>query len=309
MLHLLTGVIAAEASSDRILVVEDDDDIREALEALLEEHGYAVDTASNGEQAFAMVEEDPPSLVISDVMMPGIDGFQLVEKLRERPASADIPIILLSALREPDTRIAGLDLGADDYISKPTRPDELLARVRVHLRHAHRHQALTRRSLIDPLTGTLNRRGILSVLRRERERALKSGTPLSVLMLDVDGFKALNDTYGHKAGDTVLRNLARAIVEAVRVVDHVGRLGGDEFVVAVPDGDPVAAAGLAARLAVLQLPPLEVEDHARLEVHVSVGVATLGPGETIDELLERADEEMYRRKRSRGNGIARSTAH
>lgn len=300
-------MITAEPT-DRILVVEDDDDIREALEALLEEHGYAVDTASDGAEAFAMVEQDPPALVISDVMMPGVDGYQLVEKLRKRPASADIPIILLSALQDPERKVAGLDLGADDYISKPTRPDELLARIRVHLRHAHRQQALTRRSLIDPLTGTLNRRGILSVLRRERERALKTGAPLSVLMLDIDGFKALNDTYGHKAGDTVLRQLARAIVEALRVVDHVGRLGGDEFVVAVPDGDPVAAAGLAARLSVLELPPLEIQDGS-LQVHVSVGVATLRQGESVDELLERADEEMYRRKRGKAIGGLRATAH
>jgi two-component system cell cycle response regulator len=302
-------VIVNEAP-DRILVVEDDNEIREALGLLLEEHGYTVDTARNGAEAVEKVEHDPPSLVISDIMMPDVDGFELVERLRERPAFADIPIILLSALREPDSRIAGLDLGADDYISKPTRPDELLARVRVHLRHAHRQRQLVRRSLVDPLTGALNRRGILSVLRRERERALRTGTPLSVLMLDVDGFKALNDTYGHKAGDIVLRDLARAIVEAVRVVDHVGRLGGDEFVVAVPDGDAAAAAGLASRLSVLELPPLEVRDREPLEVHVSVGVATLTGDETVDELLERADEEMYRHKRSRStSGGVRPTAH
>ena len=304
----LDPCVIAHPGSDRILVVEDDDEVREALEAFLEDHGYEVETASDGAEAVAKVEEDPPALVISDVRMPGVDGFELVERLRRRPASADIPIILLSALQEPERRVAGLDLGADDYLGKPTHPDELLARIRVHLRHAHRQQALARRSLIDPLTGALNRRGILSVLRRERERSLRSGTPLSVLMLDVDNFKMLNDTYGHAAGDTVLRQLARAVVGAVRVVDHVGRLGGDEFVVAVPEGEPGAVAALAARLAVLQLPSLEVGD-ARLEVHVSVGVATLLPGETVDQLLERADAEMYRRKRSRARGSASRTTH
>jgi diguanylate cyclase (GGDEF)-like protein len=295
--------------TDRILIVDDDADIRDALEALLEDHGYTVDTAADGAEAEAKVEQHPPALVISDVRMPGVDGFQLIERLRQRADSADIPIILLSALQERERRVAGLDLGADDFLDKTAHPEELLARIRVHLRHAHRQLALARRSLLDPLTGTLNRRGILSVLRRERERALRTGSPLSVLMLDVDGFKALNDTYGHRAGDTVLRYLARAIAGAVRVIDHVGRLGGDEFVVAIPDAEPAAAAGLAARLAVLAVPPLDVGGGAHLEVHVSVGVATLRSGETVDQLLERADAEMYRQKRSRAGGPMRSTGH
>jgi diguanylate cyclase (GGDEF)-like protein len=289
--------VTAAGSSDRILVVEDDPDVREALVDLLQAHGYIVDSARDGAEAYTKAADEPPALVLSDVMMPGVDGYELVSKLRELPETADVPIILLSAIRDPERKVRGLDLGADDYLSKPTHSEELLARVRVHLRHAHRQQLLARRSLIDPLTGTLNRRGILSVLRRERERALASGAPLSVLMLDVDGFKHLNDTYGHRTGDAVLRALAQAIVEAVRVVDHVGRLGGDEFVIAVPDG-PIAASGLAARLSVLDLPEIEVED-ARIRVHVSVGVATLRPDDSIDDLLERADDAMYQRKRHR----------
>ena len=286
-------------AADRILIVEDDDDVRDAIAALLEEQGYVVETARDGAEAVQKVEDDPPALVISDVRMPGMDGFHLVERLREQASTADVPIILLSALDEHERRVAGLDLGADDYLGKPAHPDELLARVRVHLRHAHRQQALVRRSLLDPLTGALNRRGILAVLRRERERALRTRTPLSVLMLDVDGFKALNDTHGHAAGDSALRLIARAIVDAVRVVDHVGRLGGDEFVVAVPDGDEQAAAALAARLEVLDLPALEVEGGEVLRVEVSVGAATMREGESLDALLERADAEMYARKRAR----------
>jgi two-component system cell cycle response regulator len=289
-------------SNDRILIVEDDDDVRDALQELLEDHGYEVEAARDGGEALRMIASDTPALVISDVRMPGVDGLRLVETLRARAATHDIPIILLSGLDQKERRVLALDLGADDFVTKPADPEELLARVRVHLRHAHRAQALVRRSLLDPLTGALNRRGILSVLRRERERSMRAGQPLSVLMLDVDGFKGLNDTYGHAAGDSVLRHIARAIVETVRVVDHVGRMGGDEFVVAIPDGDEHAARALAARLAMMDLEPPDLPiEH--VQIGISVGVATLQPGDTLETLLERADAEMYRAKRGRSAGV------
>jgi len=285
-------------SAERILIVEDDDDLREALESVLGDHGYDVVTARNGDEALRLVATEPPALVITDMYMPGVDGFRLIEMLRGQSATSDLPIILLSALDEPELRVQALDQGADDFVHKPANLEELLARVRVHLRHAKRQQALVRRSLLDPLTGALNRRGILSVLRRERERAIRSGQPLSVLMLDVDGFKMINDAFGHATGDAVLRHLARAVVETVRVVDHVGRLGGDEFVVAVPDGDERAAAALASRLEVLDLGPLALPAGAR-RIGISVGVATLRPGERLEELIDRADADMYRTKRER----------
>jgi len=285
-------------SAERILIVEDDDDLREALESVLGDHGYDVVTARNGDEALRLVAAEPPALVITDMYMPGVDGFRLIEMLRGQSSTSDLPIILLSALDEPELRVQALDQGADDFVHKPANLDELLARVRVHLRHAKRQQALVRRSLLDPLTGALNRRGILSVLRRERERALRSGQPLSVLMLDVDGFKMINDAFGHATGDAVLRHLARAVVETVRAVDHVGRLGGDEFVVAVPDGDERAAVALASRLEVLDLGPLALPSGAR-RIGISVGVATLQPGEKLEDLIDRADADMYRTKRER----------
>jgi diguanylate cyclase (GGDEF)-like protein len=296
----------SNGAAPSILIVDDDPSIRNSLTAVLQDQGYTVHSASDGAKAFAMIKRNPPALVISDLTMPGGDGFQLVEKMRGRAVTADIPVILLSGIQEPERRIAGLDLGADDYVAKPIRTDELLARVRVHLRHARRQDLLLQESLMDPLTGTLNRRGILSVLHRERERAIKSGTHLSVLMLDLDGFKALNDSYGHKAGDMVLRHFAAAIAAAVRVVDHVGRLGGDEFVVVLPDGDPAEAAAVAARLAVLDIPPLDVADGRPLRVSASLGIATFRPRESVDDLLHRADAEMYRHKRNgngNGNGV------
>jgi len=283
---------------DRILIVDDDETAREALAALLAQEGYTVATARNGIEAAASIDHDPPDLVISDVRMPGATGFDLVKYIRSRPIRPDTPVILVSAMGETPRRIAGLDLGADDYLVKPVDTAELLAHVRVQLRHVRRHEALERRAVLDPLTGILNRRGLLSVLRRQQERARRDGTPLSVLMVDVDRFKALNDSYGHQAGDTVLRHIARALVGAMRIEDHVGRLGGDEFLVILPE-DEGSATALAERLSHLRVPPLAVGNGQDLEVTVSVGAATMRPGESLDHMIDRADAEMYRRKRVR----------
>ncbi|HUS67586.1 MAG TPA: diguanylate cyclase [Kofleriaceae bacterium] len=290
------------ARTDRILVVDDDDDGRDALTALLEAHGYGVMSARDGSEALRTTERDSPSLVISDVVMPQVDGFELVRKLRARASSADVPVILLTGHDETTRRVEGLDLGADDFLAKPVAPAELLARVRVHLRHAERRRELERRVHVDPLTEVLNRRGVMATLNRELERSRRDGTPMSVLMLDVDRFKQLNDNHGHAAGDAVLRTIARRLTEAVRAVDLVGRLGGDEFVVVVPGGDETAAAALAERIALMRMGPVETDGRV-IDVGVSAGAATLQAGETIDDLLDRADRAMYRRKRfARGTG-------
>lgn len=283
-----------------LLIVEDDPLAREAMAALLGDEGYRVTTAPDGHAALALVGHELPDLVISDVRMPRGDGLELVQRLRARAPTARVPVILVSALAEADRRIAALDLGADDFLAKPVDPGELLARVRVQLRRVDERRELERRALVDPLTGALNRRGIADVLRREVERARRGGGALSVLAIDVDHFKSINDTYGHQLGDTVLRLLARMLTDAVRLADHVGRPGGDEFLVVLPDTTAEAAAALAARLRRTALPALSVGPHPDLVVTVSIGAATLEPDDTLDELLERADQEMYRMKRSGG---------
>jgi two-component system cell cycle response regulator len=294
LLLLGRGVSAAE----HILLVEDEARARDAMAVLLADAGYRVTAVADGVAALGAARRDPPALVISDVMMPRGDGFDLVRWLRARATTAHVPILLMSAISEPERRARGLDLGADDFVAKPVNLGELLARVRVHLRHAHDREALQRRSLIDPLTGVLNRGGIGDELHRELHRARRNGTALSVLMIDIDRFKALNDLHGHLVGDAVLRHVARAIAEAVRVVDHVGRYGGDEFVVVLPGAGADAARVLADRLRRLRFPhdPIAADDP--IEVSVSIGAATLRGDDSTRSLLERADQAMYRSKRS-----------
>jgi two-component system, cell cycle response regulator len=197
---------------------------------------------------------------------------------------------------DPQRIVAGLDLGADDFIGKPVDARELIARVRVHLRYARREHDLERRALVDPLTGVLNRRGIFAVLRHEHERVRRSGAPLSVLLLDIDRFKALNDELGHQAGDTALRQLAAALLRSVRAADQVGRIGGDEFLIILPDADADAAFAMAARLRALRA--TAVASGETRDVQASVGAATLEAEETVDTLVARADRAMYKLKRT-----------
>jgi diguanylate cyclase (GGDEF)-like protein len=282
----------------RILVVDDHAGSREALAGLLEDDGYEPITAKDGADALVKVAEQPPDLIITDVVMPNADGFALVSRLRQRSALSDTPIILISGIDDDSRRVDGLDLGADDYLPKPLDPDELLARIRVHLRHAFRSREIIARSATDELTGLLNRAGILQVLERERERARRDGTPLAVLVVDVDDFKSINDTYGHNAGDVVLRCIADDIVRAVRINDRVGRYGGDEFLVVAPNTGMSAVEIVAERIKRSQRRPLDLGNGVMLTTSVSVGSAVDHGDMDMKTLFNSADVEMYRYKRT-----------
>jgi diguanylate cyclase (GGDEF)-like protein len=162
------------------------------------------------------------------------------------------------------------------------------------LRRARREHELERRAMIDPLTGIANRRGIFDLLKREQDRARRTGAMTSVLMIDVDKFKRLNDELGHNVGDTALRQIAGALIREVRVVDQVGRIGGDEFLIVLPETGAEAAAALATRVSALRVPLVTMDARAQRVVTVSVGVATMRPHETLEALVDRADHEMYR---------------
>jgi diguanylate cyclase (GGDEF)-like protein len=291
----MMAVGAESAPVLRILVVDDDAGTREAMKAVLEESGYAVEVAADGEEALALVATDPPDLVVSDVCMPNSDGFDLTRRLRLAATSRDIPLILVSARAEMERRVAGLDYGADDFIAKPVDVDELLARIRVHLRHARREKELSRRSMIDMLTGALNRRGILDVVTRERERSVRHGSPLTVVMADANRFKWVNDTLGHAVGDAVLQEIADRLVLAVRAIDRVGRFGGDEFLIVLPETDEDEAAALLPRIRSVRATAGDGS------VGVAAGAATLRDAEPLEELLARADAAMYEDKRTRSS--------
>jgi diguanylate cyclase (GGDEF)-like protein len=284
----------------RILVVDDEAPSREGLARLLRQAGYEVSCAADGRQALAAARSQRFDAVLSDVTMPGLDGYALTAALRQDAETRDVPILLISADATSARQVQGLDRGADDFVEKPIDVDALLARLRARLRVAREQAALRQQSHHDPLTGVFNRRGIEAELRRELLRMRRTRSPVSVLLLDVDDFKRINDTFGHAAGDEALRCVADALTRVVRVTDRVARIGGDEFLVVLPDTPSARAEALLARVKRhFDVSPPRPENAATL-VRVSAGAATAATGEVdIDALIGRADAAMYADKRRR----------
>ena len=289
--------VAPEAS-DRILVVEDDGSARQAMSMLLEYEGFEVRSAAGGNAALEIAKSWLPDLVISDVQMPGGDGFALVSALRQVESCKDTPILLVSARDEVDRRINGLDLGADDFMSKPVQPEELLARIRAHLRSSHRRKELHQLGTIDANTNLLNRRGTDEALSIELARA-ERGASFSVLLVDLDDFKSINDTHGHGVGDQVLRQVAQGIESTRRSIDRAGRWGGDEFVIILADCNALAAPATVSRFRDAIEQTLVIDGDTTLSIRCSIGAASYQPGQSAAELLAAADRAMYQDKEAR----------
>jgi diguanylate cyclase (GGDEF)-like protein len=296
----------------RILVADDDASTRLLLRRALERAGYEVLEAVDGNQAWELLTRGaPPQLAILDWMMPQIEGLELCRRLRSLPGEAYVYLILLSARDRKADLLAGLHAGADDYLAKPFDRHELEARLLVGQRivamQAELQQAKQQLWLLathDSLTGVWNRRGILEILQRELVRNVRRPEePVSVLLIDVDHFKAINDTWGHAAGDRVLAEVAGQLADQVRTYDAVGRYGGEEFLVVLPGTDAYQAQAVGERLrrAVASGALLG----GQIRVGVSIGVACSSPlgGDTPADILGRADDALYRAKRQGRNRV------
>ncbi len=313
-----------------ILVVDDSRIVRAMVSDVLRAEGYRVREASDGRQALARIQESRPDLVLLDVMMPEMDGYEVCRALRRSEREEEyIPILMLTAKGEVEDLARGLAAGADDYIAKPFDNLELLARVKSLLRiralqkrlyqqnlelEAKNQQleALTRQldaanqelrllSVTDGLTRAYNHRHFQERLRTEYARASRHGEPLACVMIDLDHFKRINDTYGHPIGDRVLVWLVGILKDGVRSEDLVARYGGEEFVLLLPNTDAERARSLAERLRkrIASEPVPLAPGDGRLRVTVSMGVADYQPGKvdrSPDDLLRAADEALYRAK-------------
>ena len=310
----------------RVLVVDDLPDNVEILRARLESRGYQVDTAENGEEALRQVQSAPPQLILCDVMMPGIDGYEVARRIKEGGKSGAlpfIPIILVTALGETEHIVQGLNTGADDYIAKPYHFQELEARVRAMLRIKRLQDELDQKnrelevvnkrlrklSITDGLTELYNHRHVHELLRDEFERSRRTGEPLAVTMLDLDRFKAVNDTYGHPTGDVILYETARILEDTAREIDMVGRYGGEEFLVILPNTDEEEAARFAERVRTAVEAHIFRDETNEIRMTCSSGVASF-PAEGVDgpeQLLKQADDALYVAKESGRNRVVRAS--
>jgi len=286
-----------------VLVAEDDRTTRFMVASLLKQWGYDVVTAETGEEAWKILQkEEAPPLAVIDWIMPGMEGPEICRRLRWDPEERYRYVILLTVQGDPASVVAGLEAGADDYITKPFDAQELKMRVQAGRRILELQSRLRHQAAHDGLTGLLNRGAVLARLDKEISRSCRLASPLAVAMVDLDDFKRLNDTYGHLPGDAVLHETAQRITAALRAYDEVGRYGGEEFLLLLPGvADEARQVLERVRQAVADEPILSGGLH--LTVTASLGGAAFSGSESPESLLRRADEALYRAKRSGKNRV------
>ncbi len=283
-----------------VLVAEDDAETRALIAELLAER-YSVVQTADGEEALRAAFARPPDLVLLDLFMPRLDGFAALEVLRRDPRTSGIPVILLSARSDDPTKVRGLDLGAADYLVKPFSGAELLARAATALRQKRQREHFEAMAQTDDLTGLPNYRAFRARLDEEIGRSVRYRTPLSLVMIDLDNLKKLNDEYGHVRGNEALGALAAVIRQELRAPDFAARYGGDEFVVILPHTEAGQGATFAERLRAQAA--AEGADLG-IPLSVSLGVAQIPPGEVRPEmLLEAADRALYHAKHAGRNRV------
>jgi two-component system cell cycle response regulator len=296
----------------KVLIADDDPRSRRLLQVSLSHGGDPVIVASDGAEALRLLQQlDGPQLAILDWIMPKVDGVDICRTVRKMQRERYVYLILLTAKGHQGEIVEGLEAGADDYVTKPYDLGELKARLRVGKRIVElQEQLVTARDCLhvqamhDSLTGLHNRMAILEALDRELAKFKRDGTPLSLIMADLDHFKRINDTRGHPAGDVVLRESARRMRAAIRAYDVIGRYGGEEFLIVAPGCDLTAAEQQAERLrACVAAEPVTILGGA-LSVTVSLGVAqATSELRQADQLLHAVDQAMYLAKKVGRNRV------
>jgi two-component system chemotaxis family response regulator WspR len=293
-----------------VLLVDDQMIVARAVRELFaQDKDIAFHYCSSPHQALERAEALRPTVILQDLVMPDITGLDLVRKYRTTPATAEIPIIVLSTKEDPITKSQAFAEGANDYLVKLPDRIELVARVRYHSRAYRALAALRDQATRDGLTGVWNRKMIFDTLSQELSRAGREDTPLSIVMADLDNFKSINDRFGHPAGDAVLQEASRRLSAGVRAYDHVGRYGGEEFLIVLPNCDREHAGNVSERLrrAVADT-PIEAEGET-LHITCSLGVAIADTSNRIGiaSLVRAADEALYLAKQTGRNCVKLGT--
>lgn len=310
--------VNGEVDPVKVLIADDSLVMRRLLEASLTGWGYEPVSVADGHQAWELLNgDDPPPIAILDWMMPGLSGLEVCRRVRQRGPAPYVYVILLTARGMREDIVEGLNAGADDYVVKPFDKHELEVRLRAGRRIIdlqselmRAQQRLREQATRDSLTGIWNRACILEMLERELDRARREAAPLGVLLLDLDHFKQLNDTYGHQFGDQALRLFAERIQSAVRSYDCFGRYGGEEFLIVAPRCGQSELFAQAERLRrTTEASPFEI-DGVCFPLTVSIGASSADSAHpaTSQELIRAADEALYQAKRSGRNCVIVSAA-
>lgn len=294
-------------ATTKILVVDDDATTARLVRGWYKGRPVEILEANNGAEGVRRAIQDKPDVILMDVMMPpGITGIEASRRIKADPASGSIPVILLSARREPETKAEGFDAGIDQYVEKPFDLGEMEARIRSMIDKGKTYQRLQVEATVDEKTALANYRVFYTRLRDEWERSERYKLPLSLVMFDLDDFKRVNDSFGHPAGDRVLREFAVLVSGGARGTDLAARYGGEEFAMILPHTNREHAERVAERVraAVVDFRFLE-PDHA-LRITVSAGVATFAAGTDIasaEQLVAAADRALYSAKNAGKNRV------
>jgi len=284
---------------NRVLVIDDSDSIHKLVIARLRPEGLEVIGEFDGERGIERAVADQPDVILLDIGLPNVDGFEVCRRLKEHPSTRNIPIIFLTGTADTESKVRGLDLGAVDYVTKPFDQVELRARVRAALRTKRLQDILEQQSFLDGLTGLWNRSYLDRRLESELNVARRYGRPLTLVLADVDHFKRVNDSLGHLFGDIVLQGIAEGLRAYARRSDIVARYGGEEFAILLTDTNLRSAVHVSERL---RMSAEGRHFEARSEivgVTASFGVACseeIGPTLTPEELIRAADQALYASK-------------
>ena len=285
----------------KVLIVDDDRSNIIVLGGMLADY-YEIIVALSGEQALQLMESDSQfDMVLLDIQMPGIDGFEVCQKMKTNPILKDIPVIFISASRNEEAERKGLMLGAVDYITKPFSQPIVELRVKNHLELKHQRDLLSHLSKHDGLTGICNRSKFDEFIQDEWQRGLRDKTSLSLIFIDIDFFKKFNDYYGHTAGDDCLKKVAQTINNSLeRSVDLAARYGGEEFVCVLPNTDPAGAKHIAEliRSNIFKLQLAHKESTVEPVVTISLGISSVIPDDESSAivLIQTADKMLYKAK-------------
>jgi len=293
----------------KVLIVDDEKINLDVLVGLLKPY-YRTVAAKSGEQAFKRLEIPPlPDLILLDIMMPGMDGYEVCRKLKENNITRDIPVIFITGKNDEKDEAKGFQAGAVDYITKPFSPLIALARVKTHIELKRRGDMLERLAGLDGLTGIPNRRQFDQFLAAEWKRSVRYNHTISLIIMDIDYFKLFNDHYGHAEGDECLKKVAKVISQTmIRSTDLSARYGGEEFACVLPETNYDGAITTANRIikSIQKLGIPHKKSHVADYVTVSIGVASISPQhkEKALNLIEMADKALYQAKENGRNQIA-----